>query len=332
MGVIAKLGLFIVALVVTLLFAGVAYQALQVRADRAEFPAPGAIVAVDGLKMHIDCRGVGSPVVILESGLTSGSTTWSLVHDALSTHTRVCAYDRPGMDWSEPIDRVALADEVAARLGALLRASAVPGPYVLVGMSAGGVYVRQFHRQHPQQVAGMVLVDSSHEEQGKRLPRFDGAGNMARMLRLCTWLQPIGVVRLSGAMEMVVERFPEEWRGLARANANQSHTCRSVLAESDSFEAELARGAAPPSLGDLPLIVLTQGQEPQGDATFGISDAQARELRATWDELQRELTALSSRGRQVIAAESGHLIQRDQPQVVIDAVVAMVSELRGAGH
>jgi pimeloyl-ACP methyl ester carboxylesterase len=330
MGRIAKFGLVVVGLLVVLLFAGVGYQAVQTRSDRAQFPAPGRMIDVGGLKLHLDCRGAGSPVVVLEAGLTSGSTTWSLVHDAIARHTRVCAHDRPGMDWSEPIDRIALADGVAARLQALLEAGGEPGPYVLVGMSAGGVYVRAFQRQFREQVAGMVLVDSSHEQQGTRLPQFDGAADMARLLRLCAWLQPIGVVRLVGAMETVVVQYPEQWRGLARANANQSHACRSVLAEVDSFAAQLANGVPPRPLGDLPLIVLTQGAEPRGDAVFGLSDAQARELRGAWDELQHELTALSSRGRQIVAADSGHLIQRDQPQLVIDAVVAMVNEVRGS--
>jgi pimeloyl-ACP methyl ester carboxylesterase len=218
------------------------------------------------------------------------------------------------------------------RLRALLQASAIPAPYVLVGMSAGGVYVREYFHQHADEVAGMVLVDSSHEQQGERLPQFDGAARMARMLRLCTWLQPIGVVRLTGAMERVVEQYPAERRGHARANANQSHACRSVLAESAGFEAQLARAAAPAALGALPLTVLTQGATTRDDPAIGMSAAQARALRVVWDELQLELTALSSRGRQIIATESGHVIQWDQPQLVIDAVVEMVTELRATTH
>ncbi|MBW2374134.1 MAG: alpha/beta hydrolase, partial [Deltaproteobacteria bacterium] len=103
--------------------------------------------------------------------------------------TRTCAYDRPGMDWSEPIGRTVDAGEVAVRLHRLVEVAGIPGPYVLVGMSAGGVYVREYQRNHPGGIVGMVLVDSSHEQQGSRLPEISGAANIDRMLSLCSWLQ-----------------------------------------------------------------------------------------------------------------------------------------------
>ncbi len=330
MGLTTKILLAILSLLLVLTISGATFQWLQAAADREKFPPPGRLVEVDGLQMHLDCRGSGKPVVILEAGLGFGSSSWSLVHDAMSEHSEICAYDRPGLDWSEPINRVAGADEVATRLNKLIELGGIEGPYVLLGMSAGGVYVREYFHQYPQDIIGMVLVDSSHEQQGTRLPRFDGMQDGDQILRLCSWLQPLGVVRIVDAMGAIFDQLeiPEDFRALLRANVNQSHTCSSILAESQSFTAELRDTAPPAKLGDLPLTVLSQGNEPEAIEVLGITAEMSRAQRVAWDELQNELTALSARGQRRIARHSGHVIQLDQPQLVVDAVADMVAELR----
>ncbi len=322
----------LVALLAAVLAAGAAYQWLSQRADADRFPPPGRMLTVDGLEMHLDCRGSGRPVVVMEAGLTTGSWSWGQVFDAVATRTEVCAYDRPGMGWSEPINRVADAAEVADRLHATLAAGGIEGPYVLLGMSAGGVYVREYYRRHPQGVVGMVLVDSSHEQQGDRLPPFEGQADMERTVAMCSWLQPLGVIRATGAMEAVFAQVPgldESAKPLLLSRLNQSHYCASMLAESRSFNGEVYDAAAPESLGALPLVVLSQGNEPEANAAFGLSAEQARAQRLAWDELQEELTALSSNGRRVVAARSGHMIQIEQPGIVIDAVAGLLDDLRG---
>lgn len=318
-------------LVVAVLISGAVYQWLAQRADAERFPPPGRMLTVDGLEMHLDCRGSGRPVVVMEAGLTTGSWSWGPVFDAVAERTEVCAYDRPGMGWSEPINRLADAAKVADRLNATLAAGGVEGPYVLLGMSAGGVYVREYYRRHPAGVVAMVLVDSSHEQQGDRLPPFEGQADLERTVGICSWLQPLGVIRATGAMEAVFAQVPgldESAKPLLLSRLNQSHYCASMLAESRSFNGEVYDAAGPESLGDLPLVVLSQGNEPAGNAAFGLSDAQARAQRAAWDELQEELTALSSRGRRIVASESGHMIQIEQPGIVIDAVVGLLEALR----
>lgn len=333
MGRVRKVLLGFVTLLVLLAAGGAGYQWVAARADRERFPPPGELMDVDGLQMHVDCRGRGRPVVILEAGLTSGSWSWGPVHDAVSRHTRVCAYDRPGMGWSTPINREADAGEVADRLHALIRAAGIEGPYVLLGMSAGGVYVRAYYRRHPERVVGMVLVDSSHEQQGNRLPTFEGQESAERMVRLCTLLQPLGVVRLTGALDMLLEQpgIPDASRPLLRAKFNQPGYCRSMLAEIRSFAGDVVDPEPPASLGDLPLVVLSQGNEPAGNEVFGITDEQARIQRAVWNDLQQELTALSTRGTRLVAEQSGHVIQLEQPELVIDSVTDLIASLRQHG-
>jgi pimeloyl-ACP methyl ester carboxylesterase len=330
MGLVGKILLGVGLLLVALVAAGAGYQWLESRADRERFPPPGRLVDVNGLEIHLDCRGSGRPVVILEAGLTSGSSTWGRVHDAMSRTTEVCAYDRPGMDWSEPMGRPAEPGEVAGRLHALIEAAAIDGPYVLLGMSAGGVYVREYFRRFPGDVVGMVLVDSSHEQQRGRLPPAGNPADMERLVTLCRWLQPIGVVRWLRSFDALVNQpaVPEGLRPLLLANLNQTHHCAAMQDEITSFTAELMDADPPTSLGDLPLMVLSQGNEPLGSEASGVTDQEASAQRAVWDELQEELAALSSRGQRLIAERSGHVIQLEQPELVIDAVAALVAELR----
>ena len=313
---------------------GALWQAAREADDLARFPPPGELFEVDGLALHLDCRGEGDPTVVLEAGLGSGSDSWFRVHAAMAEQTRVCAWDRPGMGWSEPAFEPIAAEENADRLHALLETAGIEGPLVLLGMSAGGVFVREYYARHPQGVVGMVLVDSSHEQQGSRMPEFPDAG-FATVLRLCAWVQPLGLPRLFGAAEAAIESVDLELEGEARefaiANLSRSHTCASLLAENEGFDAEIVDPSAPRSLGDLPLIVLSQGRGLEVDEAAGIDAELAEAFTDAWTELQLELTTLSSRGERRIAEESGHVIQLDQPQAVIEAVADMVALVRAEG-
>ncbi len=332
MRLIRQLLLGAVILIVVLTAVGTSYQWWTTRADLKRFPPPGRLLTVDGVVLHLDCRGSGGPVVILESGLGAGSAEWGTVPEAVARITTVCAYDRPGMGWSRPLRRTADSAEVADRLYRLLAAGHVAGPYVLAGWSAGGVYVREYYRRHPEGVVGMVLVDSSHEQQGDRLPVTGEQKNAQRQLDACTWLQPLGVVRLMGALDGVVDQpgIPDRLKPVLLATMNQSDYCSAVRDEMASFQREVHDVDPPASLGDLPLTVLTQGNEPKGDPALGTTDEQARQQRVVWNVLQGELTALSSRSRHLIAEHSGHAIQLQQPELVVAAISDMVESLRGS--
>jgi pimeloyl-ACP methyl ester carboxylesterase len=120
--------------------------------------------------MHIDCRGTGSPTVILESGLgTGGTTDWTLVHDEIAGFTRTCAYDRAGIMWSDPKDSPQDAAAVTEDLHRLLKGAGISDPLVLVGHSIGGPYTRTYVGKYGEQVAGLVMVDPSHPDQIARL-------------------------------------------------------------------------------------------------------------------------------------------------------------------
>lgn len=304
---------FIVAIV-----GGRIYQVRSEAADMARFPAPGKMVDVDGHLMHIHCQGKGSPTVIIEQGLQGVSTAWDDITKEISSFTAVCAYDRAGLGYSEPIEHATRASEVAELLKKLLSGTGLDDEIILVGWSAGGVYIREYHRLYPDATRAMLLVDSAHEQQQDRLPQSSG-GNPNAMLRIASFLAPIGLIRLSGIVKQQIESSPAPNHLKSRLIAlyEQSHVFRTMLNESESFTLDTQSEQPPASLGNLPLIVLTRGQQ-----------AEAPEEQKARDAMQEELVALSTNGRRVIAAESGHAIQYGQPELLIDAVRELVDLVR----
>jgi len=135
-------------------------------ADR--YPAPGELVDVNGSRIHIRCEGSGSPTVILEAGSSDCSLSWSRVQPGVSAFTRVCSYDRLGYGWSDPLKGSLKAADVTSRLHALLSHANSSPPYVLIGHSLGGAYVRAHAHRYPADVSGMVLVDPVSEWQMNR--------------------------------------------------------------------------------------------------------------------------------------------------------------------
>jgi pimeloyl-ACP methyl ester carboxylesterase len=128
------------------------------------------MVDMGGHRLHIDCVGQGSPTVILESGLGNMSADWANVQPEVAKTTRVCTYDRAGTGWSEPGPEPRDPQQIARELHTLLGNARIDGPYVLVGQSFGGLYVRMYAARFPQEVEGMVLVDASHPDMWTRLP------------------------------------------------------------------------------------------------------------------------------------------------------------------
>jgi pimeloyl-ACP methyl ester carboxylesterase len=145
-------------------------------------PAADGLHSVNGHKMFLQCKGRGSPVVVLDSGLgVPSATAWAGVMEQVSTFARVCRYDRPGLGLSEPATTPRTAARMVGELRALLRAARVPAPYVLAGASFGGLDAQLFARQAPGEVRGLVLVDSIHPDLDRRIePLLGRAGALAR--------------------------------------------------------------------------------------------------------------------------------------------------------
>lgn len=142
-----------------LLIAGVIYEAIAARTDRARYPPPGKLVDAGGVALHLNCTGCGTPIVVLDAGLGDSSLVWLQVQEQVSLHTRVCSYDRAGLAWSEPGPAPRSSERTVAELHTLLLNAGEQSPYILVGHSAGVNYVRLFAHTYPDVVAGLVLIE-----------------------------------------------------------------------------------------------------------------------------------------------------------------------------
>lgn len=306
-----------VALVAAVAAFGATYETIAGSSDLATYPAAGRLVDVGGYRMHLDCRGEGSPTVVMDAGLGASSLDWSLVQADIAGTTRVCTYDRAGIGRSDPSPLPRTPGHIAEELHMLLTHAGVTGPYILVGHSLAGKNVRLFASAHPDEVAGLVLVDARSEHVDALTPKAE--------------VEAFGVaLGIQGALYSVARRF-----GVARAFGASlagvpllSPTIATEMAllmtQADAIDETtkegLARSAddaalASSTLGSMPLVVIA-------------SAASMAEI-PNWSAAQHELAALSTRGRLVIAEHSGHAVQLEEPGIVIDGIGQVLAEVRG---
>lgn len=309
------------ALILLTIFAAVCgflYENVSEARDRRFNHMSGQRFDVGGFKMHIDCMGQGSPAVIFDSGLGDTYLSWQKVQPEISKLTRACSYDRAGLGYSDSSPRPRTSKVIAEELHALLQAAGVHPPYILVGHSMGGYDVRLFATLYRSEVAGMVLVDASHPDQDNRFPRElrDMEGSWIREAEFLAYSTPVGLPRLFG--------FCDD-DPLRRAAECNFHSAREGVAELKSFGESAAETAATGTLGDMPLAVLSHDPD---KPTADIPADLAKPVNDEWAKMQEELAHLSTRGTRTIARNSGHYVQLDRPDLVIDAVRNVVQQAR----
>ena len=246
-----------------------------------------------GRRLFLRCTGHRSPTVVFEGGLT---TDWYELQNQLSGFTRVCSYDRPGgpASRSDPAPIPRTARDFVADLHALLAAARVPGPYVLAGHSNSGLFSVLYASTHPRQVAGLVLIDAVHP---------------ATIKRRLAMLKPLV--------------SPQEWEALRQLMI----TVPPRLVDPEGIDiwtserqTRVALRRSP--LRPMPLVVLAHGHPDDPPPPYVEFEE------PFWRQLQRELAQLVPGGRLVIATQSGHNIQDDQPELVLDAIRDVVQAVR----
>jgi pimeloyl-ACP methyl ester carboxylesterase len=320
--------------------AGALYQLIGARRNARRYLPPGRLFDVGGHRLHLVCAGHGGPPVVFESGIAASSLSWTRVLPEVAAFTQACAYDRAGLAWSDTPRRRNTFAQIVEDLRAVLAHASVPSPYVLVGHSFGCFVVCACASRYPREVAGLVLVDPPAASQWRAPARRE-----ARLLsggihfsRLGGLLARLGVVRACGALvaggapgapraflrmfgptaTTTIERLvgeiaklPPEVHPVVQAHWCQPKCFRAVadhlrvLREAAGFVASLA------SLPDVPLVTISSGALPPDRI----------------DE-HRAIARLSSSGRHVIAAGSGHWIQFDEPELIVTAIREVVAQVR----
>jgi pimeloyl-ACP methyl ester carboxylesterase len=251
--------------------------------------ASDRLVDAAGVKLHIHCDGVrapGAPVVVLEAGAGNSARTWNDVFAPIAQFARVCAYDRQGMGASERTPNPQGFGDVVDTLHALLLAADERPPVVMAGHSYGGALIRLYAARYPSEVTGLVLIDSSHEDQLRRFAELPPPPAPPA---------PAAMSASPGLPAPVVQQMTE-------------------TIDLPGMEREMTKTAW---RANIPLVVLTRTPpaDPHDDPRGQI-----------WQELQRELATRSPQGKQIVAKKSGHYIQNDEPPLVIDAVRRVVAK------
>lgn len=240
----------------------------------------GQLVDVGGYRLHIECQGTGNPTVIMEAGLNMNIESWGeRVPRDIAKFTRVCVYERAGIGESDRADRLRTSERIVQELEMLLQNAGERPPFILAGHSFGGINARLFSSRHPQDIAGLVLIDASSEDEYARYAALKESAEREKYLR---------------------HESGENFEGV------------NLLASADEI-----RNSA--RLPPVPLVVLSAQ-----------NDAPQSPIALAHDEMQTALAHLVPDGKLVVVQKSGHFIQLDQPQAVVDAVREVYEKAKNA--
>ncbi|WP_433300988.1 alpha/beta hydrolase [Actinoplanes sp. CA-030573] len=297
---------------------GAGYETAAEAVDARAQLMPGQLVDVGGHRLHLNCTGSGSPTVVLEPGAGAMAANLGWITPAVARSTRVCTYDRAGRGWSEPADGPQDGVQIAADLHTLLRSAGVPGPYVLAGHSFGGLYVLAFADRYPDEVAGMVLIDST----APAAPGTSAAGDrrgepeaVRRISALTSAAARFGVVRVF--TQLSYRDMPPRSRDELRAGGATASTLRSTIDEYAQGSASVREAAAMQDFGQKPLVILTAGAGHD----------------ATWATAQDRLARLSTNAAHRIIDGAAHedlVADRRYAAISAQAVVDVVTSVRTA--
>ncbi len=312
----------------------IVYEQIGRRRDRARFPQIGRSVDIGGRTLNIFCSGAGAPPVIFESGGPGPGLEWEAFQPEAAKFTQACWYDRAGEGWSDlgPFPRTSVA--ICNDLHELLKRAGVPAPYVFAGASFGGLNSRVYGGLYPNEVAGMILIDSAHEDELRRAPKVFLGRTAPRFL----WhpLQMafeaaafVGLLRLTQSSptqgkdpsQMTREEILEALRQRPKSFVGNV-SAGIVLSES------FAEGSSVTRIGDFPLIVLTAGQSLDfGDAEL---NREAAAYQQVWiHEIQPKLVGLSRHGRQIVVPNANH--GSIPEELIISSIREVVTEVRREG-
>lgn len=285
--------------------AGLLYQTASEARDQARYPAPARMLDLVGRAIHVQCAGSGAPTVVFESSAFSSSTEWDVLLPQVARSGRACAYDRAGMGWSDPVSGPRTARDFVDDLHAVLAAAGERPPYILVGHSAGGVLVRAFQAAHPDEVSALVLVDTAPATMMKRWPQI--IPRWLQSLSRGRWWAQFGLLRLANPFH------------IQGRSAALTYRPRTLTAAHQLVGAIRPALLVLPTVLELPTVVLTHARAGDWAGPGTIEPSEEAAIERDWQAAQKQL-ASGARARLIVAAQSGHMIPAEQPELVQEAI------------
>jgi pimeloyl-ACP methyl ester carboxylesterase len=332
---IKRIALGFLFLLLVAIAVGATYERLARQRVAKEFPPPGKMIDIGGRRIHLDCRGTGTPIVVLESGAdTSDSTLWFPEQDAVAKFTRVCAYDRAGLMWSDPAPGPRDGIAIVSDLHKALQGAHELGPYVMVGASLGGPLVMLFTKDYGSEVAGLVFVDAAHPDQIKRLEQ--AMGQKETIPFLFKLVKPLASLAWTGLPRLLLPavNVPElPARVNQEITAYQPTSLGPSFDEADAMERTFNEAGTYRNLGDRPLAVLSHGKpwsaySADMQAKAGITQEQFEHHDAEWAVMQNEEASWSHDSTHRTLNDSSHVIQLERPDAVIAAIREVIEKVR----
>ncbi|MBL1222872.1 alpha/beta hydrolase [Chryseobacterium sp. L7] len=324
---IKRLGMLLFLIFVLLLITGFVFEKIS-RAKAEQMKADGQFAEVDQHRMHYLKEGTGGPTVVFETAFDpAGHLQWYHIQKNLPKTYTTFSYDRSGILWSERGKNPKSGDKIAEELHALLEKSNAPKPYILVGHSFGGMLTRFFVKKYPQDVAGVILVDSQYPADDQYLsPELYKMVNQGLPGGFLKFANTFGAARL-----MFKNMFPAEPQYKYQNTIMPALLYKSAdatLEEQDHMKSMKKEAAAINSFGSVPLYVLTAGDKTRYD-NFIKDEKTKTEMLGAWAKMQKDLLNLSTDSKQIVLPTSGHYINQDQPKIIEDAVNQMVEKVSG---
>lgn len=323
---IKRVTLALLALVISLLTAGFVFERIS-RSNAGKIIPDGQFAGVGDHRLHYLKRGSGGPTVVFEAAFDpAGHLQWYNIQRELSAYATTVSYDRAGILWSERGGNAKTGEKIAEELHLLLERSGAAKPYILVGHSFGGMLTRFFVNKYPQDVAGVILIDSQHPGNEKYLsPELYKMVNKGLPGGFLKFANTFGLARL-----MFRNMFPQNEQYKYQNTIMPALLYKSadgVLEEQDRMALVKKEASTIRSFGSIPLYVISATDEDRFDAFIKDKELKA-EMVAGWNKMQKDLLGLSSVSRQILVPNSSHYINQDQPKVIEDAVKEMIFHTR----
>ena len=317
--------------VLSLLIAGFAYQFISTKFDQYNFPSQEKLIDVAGYKLHINCKGSGTPTIILDAGGDNSSLDWALVQPEIAKFTHVCSYDRAGMGWSEESPSTRTLEHMVDELNILLTNAHVPAPYILIGHSFGGGVIQLFAARYPDKVTGIILVDSVHGDEWHK-DAIKTLFELGKPTWMTSFKRYFGITRFFSHVPQstILPANIQHIDYTHRQSTKFLKTMNRVFSMHPTSMQQLKDGISKSeNFKNIPMIVITAGKGlinvemiSQKDRPF------VDEVNKAWKDLQNKLVARSSSAKQLIAEHSGHMIPHEQPAIIIDAIHEMVNRYK----